>query len=82
MYLKDIIRGTEGMYSAKYKENEMLPLWETVKINCHHKRSISKQLHDCWFVTSYAIFFFFFAIINPIIIITFKTNTTTLPSIL
>ena len=54
------------MYSAKYKENEMLPLWETVKINCHHKRSISKQLHDCWFVTSYAIFFFFFAIINPI----------------
>jgi len=38
------------MYSAKYKENEMLPLWETVKINCHHKRSISKQLHDCWFV--------------------------------
>ena len=54
------------MYSAKYKENEMLPLWETVKINCHHKRSISKQLHACRFVTSYAIFFFFFAIVNLI----------------
>ena len=41
-----------------------------------------KRFPACCFMASYAIFFFFLATINPIIISTFKTNTTTLPSIL